>query len=161
MSAGVSLWQNYYFIYNSALFFHELCSLLFSKRGGFFPILKKIVLQSSPEKDRKTCTIVVDKFVSTCSHRVLVINFFPKEVMMKKNKDSAWSEFVFEDETWKEDSVKERQHAQIQAAVQNFLNRGRKIEILPPQPDRESRNVRADHWGGAYEEFDEVLTSLN
>ena len=81
--------------------------------------------------------------------------------MMKKSNDSAWGELVFEDETWKEDSAKERQHAQIQAAVQNFLNRGRKIEILPPQPDRESRNVQADQWGGAYEEFDEVLTSLN
>ena len=41
---------------------------------------------------------------------------------MKKNNNSAWSEFVFEDETWKEDSAKERQHAQIQAAVQNFLS---------------------------------------
>jgi len=48
---------------------------LFSKSGRFFPILKKVVLQSSPEKDRKTCTIVVDRFVSTCSHRVLVIIF--------------------------------------------------------------------------------------
>jgi hypothetical protein len=45
--------------------------------------------------------------------------------------------------------------------VQNFLSRGKKIEILPPQPDRESRNLRTDHWGGAYEEFDDVLTSLN
>ena len=44
---------------------------------------------------------------------------------MKKNNNSAWSEFVFEDETWKEDSEKERQHAQIQAAVQNFLSRGK------------------------------------
>ena len=80
---------------------------------------------------------------------------------MKKNNELAWSEFAFEDETWREDSVKERQRSQIQAAVQNFLNRGRKIEILPPQPDRESRNLQADHWGGAYEEFDEVLSDLN
>ena len=80
---------------------------------------------------------------------------------MKKNNESAWSEFAFEDETWRENSAKERQRSQIQAAVQNFLNRGRKIEILPPQPDRESRNLQADHWGGAYEEFDEVLTDLN
>jgi len=80
---------------------------------------------------------------------------------MKKNNELAWSEFAFEDETWREDSAKERQRSQIQAAVQNFLNRGRKIEILPPQPDRESRNLQADHWGGAYEEFDEVLTDLN
>ena len=80
---------------------------------------------------------------------------------MKKNNNSAWNEFVFEDETWKEDSAKERQHAQIQAAVQNFLSRGKKIEILPPQPDRESRNLRTDHWGGAYEEFDDVLTNMN
>ncbi len=80
---------------------------------------------------------------------------------MKKNNNSAWSEFVFEDETWKEDSAKERQHAQIQAAVQNFLSRGKKIEILPPQPDRDSRTLRTDHWGGAYEEFDDVLTNLN
>jgi hypothetical protein len=81
--------------------------------------------------------------------------------MMKKSNKLAGSEFVFEDETWKEDSAKEHQHLKIQAAVQNFLNKGREIEILPPQPDRESRNVRADQWGGAYEEFDEVLTSLN
>ncbi|HCV87444.1 MAG TPA: hypothetical protein DGB85_12795 [Deltaproteobacteria bacterium] len=80
---------------------------------------------------------------------------------MKKRNDSASNEFVFENETWREDSAKERQHAKIQAAVQHFLNRGKKIEILPPQPDRESRNVQADHWGGAYEEFDDVLTSLN
>ena len=31
---------------------------------------------------------------------------------MKKNDNSAWSEFVFEDETWKEDNAKEIQHAQ-------------------------------------------------
>ena len=80
---------------------------------------------------------------------------------MKRIDDSAWSEFVFENETWREDSAKERQRSQIQAAVQNFLNRGKKIEILPPQPDRESRNLQTDHWGGAYEEFDEVLTDLN
>ena len=80
---------------------------------------------------------------------------------MKKNNELTWNEFAFEDETWREDSAKERQRSQIQAAVQNFLNRGRKIEILPPQPDRESRNLQTDHWGGAYEEFDEVLTDLN
>jgi hypothetical protein len=80
---------------------------------------------------------------------------------MKKSINPAKNGFVFEDETWKESSEKEYHHAQIQAAVQNFLNRGKKIEILPPQPDRESRNVQADQWGGAYEEFDDVLTSLN
>ena len=38
---------------------------------------------------------------------------------MKKDNELAWSEFAFEDEIWREDSAKERQRSQIQAAVQH------------------------------------------
>lgn len=80
---------------------------------------------------------------------------------MSKVQDPEWGELILDDETWREDQQKEQQRAQIQAAVHNFLRKGRQIEILPPQPDRESRAIRTDRWGGAYEDFSEVLSNLN
>ena len=39
--AGTLFWKNSYFICNSALFFHELCSLLSNKKAGSFPSWRK------------------------------------------------------------------------------------------------------------------------
>jgi hypothetical protein len=77
------------------------------------------------------------------------------------SSDVVWNGELFEDESWKEDRAKEQQRAEIQAAVQQFLRKGKEIQVLPPQPERETRRVSTERWGGAYEDFSDMFSSLN
>ena len=62
----------------------------------------------------------------------------------------------FEDNLIEEQQRKESQRQEVQAAINQFLARGRQIEILPPQQVHTRSVVGGEQWSD-YENTDDVL----
>ena len=65
----------------------------------------------------------------------------------------------FEDNLIEEQQRKESQRQKVQNAINQFLAKGRQIEILPPQQVQSKSVVGGEQWND-YENIDDVL-SLN
>ncbi len=65
----------------------------------------------------------------------------------------------FEDNLIEEQQRKESQRQKVQNAINQFLAKGRQIEILPPQQVQSRSVVGGEQWND-YENIDDVL-SLN
>ena len=64
----------------------------------------------------------------------------------------------FEDNLIEEQQRKESQRQEVQAAINQFLAKGRQIEILPPQQVHTRSVVGGEQWSD-YENADDVLPS--
>ena len=62
----------------------------------------------------------------------------------------------FEDNLIEEQQRKESQRQKVQNAINQFLAKGRKIEILPPQQVQSRSVVGGEQWSD-YENIDDVL----
>ena len=62
----------------------------------------------------------------------------------------------FEDNLIEEQQRKESQRQEVQAAINQFLAKGRQIEILPPQQVHTRSVVGGEQWSD-YENTDDVL----
>ena len=69
---------------------------------------------------------------------------------------SVHERMEFEDNLIEEQQRKESQRQEVQAAINQFLARGRQIEILPPQQVHTRSVVGGEQWSD-YENADDVL----
>ena len=69
---------------------------------------------------------------------------------------SVHERMEFEDNLIEEQQRKESQRQEVQAAINQFLAKGRQIEILPPQQVHTRSVVGGEQWSG-YENADDVL----
>ena len=71
---------------------------------------------------------------------------------------SVHERMEFEDNLIEEQQRKESQRQEVQAAINQFLAKGRQIEILPPQQVHTRSVVGGEQWSD-YENADDVLPS--
>jgi len=69
---------------------------------------------------------------------------------------SVHERMEFEDNLIEEQQRKESQRQEVQAAINQFLAKGRQIEILPPQEVHTRSVVGGEQWSD-YENADDVL----
>jgi uncharacterized ferritin-like protein (DUF455 family) len=69
---------------------------------------------------------------------------------------SVHERIEFEDNLIEEQQRKESQRQEVQDAINQFLAKGRQIEILPPQ-QVQTRSVVGGEQGSDYENIDDVL----
>ena len=69
---------------------------------------------------------------------------------------SVHERMEFEDNLIEEQQRKESQRQEVQAAINQFLARGRQIEILPPQQVHTRSVVGGEQWSD-YENADDVM----
>ena len=69
---------------------------------------------------------------------------------------SVHERMEFEDNLIEEQQRKESQRQEVQAAINQFLARGRQIEILPPQQVHTRSVVGGEQWSD-YENADDAL----
>ena len=69
---------------------------------------------------------------------------------------SVHERIEFEDNLIEEQQRKESQRQQVQDAINQFLAKGRQIEILPPQLVQTRSVVGGEQWSD-YENIDDVL----